>query len=46
MKSMIPPLPWEPPYAMSATEEKTKRQKKKRIVFRSSQHGTVVNEPD
>ena len=26
--AMIRPLPWEPPYAVRAAEEKTKRQKK------------------
>ena len=28
--ALIPPLAWEPPYASGATQEKAKRQKKKK----------------
>ena len=43
-------LAWEPPYAMGAALEKTKKQKQKTSKlenqFRSSRRGAVVNESD
>ena len=37
--ALIPPLAWEPPYASGATQEKAKKQiKKKKIILQESNH--------